>query len=130
MKPRLFLLIALLPGLGECRAAEGWAKLRLGMTATQAALTLGEPLVRTAGQGFELWIYDRHAEVVFYGPLVGWTSPGTDARPGTAVDVWQTATAQSEGGHFFLPRPAGRPPALRPDSPPSDGYLLPSYRRR
>ena len=90
----------------------GWTKLRLGMSFAQADLTLGEPLIRTAGQGFEIGIYDRNAEVVFYGPLVGWTSPGTDACPGAAVDVWQIATAQSEAGLFFPPaRSTARPPA-------------------
>jgi hypothetical protein len=129
MTARLFILFTLLLGSGHCRAAEPWAKLRLGMTAAQAARALGEPLLRTVGQGFELWIYDQRAEVLFYGPLVGWTSPGSDLRPGPAVDVWSVSAGPGKDETFFLPRPTIRVHARRQEAAPTYDYLLPSYRR-
>jgi len=41
------------------------------MTQGQAPSALGEPLLRSSGQDFGIWIYDVRAELVLYGILVG-----------------------------------------------------------
>ncbi|MBI2518568.1 MAG: hypothetical protein HYV95_16960 [Opitutae bacterium] len=71
---------------GLAGGPDRWAQLRRGMSAADTAATLGAPLVRTTGHGFELWIYNSHAEVVFYkGPVMAWTEPVpdpvSDAKP-------------------------------------------------
>jgi hypothetical protein len=86
---RLALLPLLAVGLlapGRAPAADGWTALKRGMTPTQAMAALGKPLVRTAGRGFEVWIYDQHTEVVFFrGPVVAWTDPAQAASPARAT---------------------------------------------
>jgi hypothetical protein len=59
---------------GSARAADAWAQLKLGMTSIQAVAVVGAPLQRSSGQGFQVWTYDNRAELVFYGPLIGWTT--------------------------------------------------------
>jgi hypothetical protein len=118
--------LILAPGL--TRAADGWAKLHLGMTAAQTAAALGDPLLRTAGQGFEVWIYDHCAEAVFYGPLIGWTAPTTGGGPGKTADVWQAGVGRAAATAVSLPRPTGRRTSPRAGSQADDENKLPSYR--
>ena len=119
----LFVVLA-----GSARAASAWTQLKLGMTAEQAVAIVGEPLQRSAGQGFEIWTYDDRAELLFYGPLVGWTAPRSADMIARSVDVWSApmaATAQPQ----ILPRPvatAKSSAALNVAASSS----LPSYRRR
>jgi hypothetical protein len=55
-------------------AAPDWSKVKAGMTNDEAAKLLGQPLLRTAARGFEVWVYDGRGEVVFAGgPLKAWT---------------------------------------------------------
>ncbi len=108
------------------------------MSAEQAAALLGKPLLRSGGFGFEIWTYDRCGEIVFYGPLVGWTEPAKAGRAGKSVDVWQMKTESGETAGFFLPhpvkvqRPAANP--SRPAAPAPAGAVeaswLPRYRPR
>lgn len=85
-------------------AAEGWERLKLGMTSDEALAAIGTPLMRSAGKGFEIWIYDQQAEVVFYGgPLVAWTSPATAQGRGKSVDVWQRTSKESNAPTYVLP---------------------------
>jgi hypothetical protein len=84
----LLALLSLLPP-GTARGADGWAQLKLGMTAEQAMAVVGAPLFRCEGRGFELWIYDSRAEVVMYGGVIAWTAPaGSTASHGPA-EVWE-----------------------------------------
>ena len=80
--------VALLCSTGV-RADEGWGQLKAGMTRVDAVSTLGTPLFKNMGRGFELWIYDRGAEVVCYrGTLVAWTVPGrTGGLEGRQLDL-------------------------------------------
>jgi hypothetical protein len=80
-------LFLLLPGLA--RAADGWAQLKLGMTAEQAEAALGAPLFRNEGRGFELWIYDGRAEVVMYGGVIAWTAPATSTAARSSPQTWE-----------------------------------------
>src|SRR4051794_6995105 len=74
---------------GSLAGAEDWSQLHIGMSAEQATEALGTPLIKNISNGFELWIYDNHAEALFYGgPLIGWTTPTKDTTPGRSVDVW------------------------------------------
>ena len=58
-------------------AQDGWHQLKAGMNGTDTTIALGNPLFKNVGRGFELWIYDRGAEAVYYrGVLVAWTAPG------------------------------------------------------
>lgn len=66
--------------------AKEWAKLKQGMTPDEAFATLGQPLIRNSNRGYEVWIYDSKAEVVFHqGPVMAWTiptpNPASEARP-------------------------------------------------
>lgn len=88
-------LICLLP-LPSLTAAGGpWTQLKLGMSAVQAANLLGDPVLRSAGRGFETWTYDDGAELVLHGTVVGWTAPASAGLRMRSQDVW-------------LSRPAGR----------------------
>jgi|GEM_PF-5861786 len=130
LRPLLSVILLLLFAPGPLGAAAGWAQLKLGMTRDEAALALGEPLIRSSGQDFEVWIYDERAELVFYGVLVGWSSPGAVAMTARTVDVWQVA-AGAPRSEFVLARPARiNPPVVRRAAAADDGFRLPSYRRR
>jgi hypothetical protein len=135
MLPRILWSLAcfLILSTSSLHGAEGWAQLKIGMTADEAAEALGNPLLKTAGSGFELWIYDNNAEAVFYGgPLVGWTTPSKGKTAGHAVDVWQRKPGGTESPVFILPRPSRQP--KRVDRLTGDStdkiYKLPFYRRR
>src|SRR5512141_1565394 len=61
-------------------AADGWSRLRPGMTRGETMTVLGSPVLKTNGHGFELWLYDGGAEVVCYrGVVLGWTAPRASA---------------------------------------------------
>jgi hypothetical protein len=107
-----------------------WSRLKIGMTAREAATTLGDPLIRTAGQGFEVWIYDARAEVLFYGQVIGWTSPHPAGETAAVVDIWQETKGGTNAPVFFLPRPESRPMLARPATPVDDTNKLPFYRLR
>lgn len=96
-----FLLLA--GGVGAA-SRESWSQLRAGMSAEETAATLGRPLIRTRGRGYEMWIYDSCAEVLFqHGPVAAWTvpvpNPVSEARPIENDFV---------RGVFFLPPPLPR----------------------
>ena len=66
--------------------AKVWAQLKTDMTPKEARALLGNPLIRNANRGYEVWIYDSKAEVVFHqGPVMAWTiptpNPVSEARP-------------------------------------------------
>ena len=129
-RPFLSVILLLLFAPGPLRAAAEWTQLKLGMTRDQAVAALGEPLIRSSGQDFEVWIYDERAELVFYGVLVGWSSPGAVAMTARTVDVWQVA-AGAPRSEFVLARPARiNSPAVRRAASTDDGFRLPTYRRR
>lgn len=101
-RPVLALLACLLTA--SLSAAGDWAQLKGGMTGAEAVKLLGEPLIRTAGRGFQVWIYDGRGEVVFAGgPLKAWTAAKPTAeslsRP-VALDVLIRAARPTR-----LPRP-------------------------
>ena len=118
----------LLLSAGSLAGAENWGLLKIGMNTEEATAALGTPLIKTAANGFELWIYDNQAEAIFYGgPLVGWTTPKTGKSPAISVDVWQRKPGQTEAPAFILPR--YRPPVKKVAAPKGDGvYSLPYYR--
>lgn len=67
-------------------SAKEWAKLKTDMTPDEALALLGHPLFRNVNRGYEVWIYDSKAEVVFHGgPVMAWTiptpNPVSEARP-------------------------------------------------
>lgn len=107
---RLLLLLLL---SGSATAAD-WSRMKFGLTAVETAACLGEPLMRTSGQGFEVWIYDAQAEVIFYGAVVGWTSPRTAQGRGQSYDVWQEAQTGPSTDAQILPRP----PAITTNATP------------
>ena len=108
-RPFWFLTAFLILALKPLSGAEGWAQLKVGMSVDEAMEALGDPLMKTSGRGFELWVYDNHAEVLFYGgPLVGWTTPSKGKAKGHAVDVWQRKPGTSETPLFILPRPTSQ----------------------
>ena len=97
MARNLFLLSVLLcQGLSSplC-GADGWTKLKLGMTVEDAEAALGAPLIRNEGRGFERWVYDGRAEVLFYGGVIAWTAPASTStlsvyvQAHAPVEVWQ-----------------------------------------
>jgi hypothetical protein len=102
------------------------------MAAEEAVAALGEPLLRTSGKGLELWIYDNQAEVLLYGPVIGWTTPGSRQVPGRAVDIWQRQPGEVDAPVFLLPRPSisRKDAAAGKDSPSEESNPLPYLRLR
>lgn len=87
---RFTLLIAIVLGcMSRGAAAESWKAMKTGLTSAETATVLGEPLIKSHGRNFDLWIYDSGAEVVYlYGIVVAWTSPaGVTTAGGRDVDV-------------------------------------------
>lgn len=130
MQPGIFRYVAILLILcaRSLAEADGWAQLKIGMSTNEAADVLGIPLIRTAANGFEVWIYDNRAEAVFYGgPLVGWTTPTRGKIAGQASDVWQRKPDQNVASTFILPRfrPRNKIGERRVEG---EVYSLPYYR--
>jgi len=134
MARKYLLLLAQLSLLqpGTARGADGWAQLKLGMTAEQAMAAVGVPLFRSEGRGFELWIYDSRAEVVMYGGVIAWTAPAGSTATHVAAEVWEFY--QAAPNRVRDPVPLRRPaPGLRLQeySPvPDDGGSSFRYRQR
>ncbi len=79
LRPALLLSALLAPAV--CLGASDWSKVKTGITPIQAAEALGQPLIRTYGRGFQVWIYDSHGEIIFAGgPAMGWTQPLPNAE--------------------------------------------------
>ena len=94
-------------------AKENWAQMKAGMNRVDTASTLGAPLFKNMGRGFELWIYDSGAEVVcFRGMVVAWTTPGRiGGEEGRQLDLRP------------LLKPAPTPPPLSAAMPETDADL-------
>jgi hypothetical protein len=111
MVTRAFRLIVLLGALGcasDLLAADGWTKLKLGMSPGEAATTIGQPLMRMGKFGLEVWIYDNQAEILLSGSVIGWTCPTVGNQPGASVDIWQNGGG--DAGAIIM-APVGRTPA-------------------
>src|SRR4051812_5474205 len=73
---KALVLVTMLLAPAGAAEADGWSRLRAGMTPRETLAALGEPLLRVSGKGFHVWTYDNRAEVVFFaGPVVAWTAP-------------------------------------------------------
>lgn len=115
-----------------------WSDLTLGMSAEETVATLGPPMMRCQGRGFERWTYDDGAEALFYGTLIGWTAPGSGPATSRSLDVWSENRSGTTFPTFLalLPRresPATPPaPAARPAPKTGAPIWLPAhvYRRR
>jgi hypothetical protein len=105
--------------------SDGWSQLKRGMMPGETAAALGAPLIRSASRGFELWIYDGHAEVVFFaGPVIAWTAP----RGSVAADVHQSDPSVQPRSEQVAPSQKNAAPRRNSNS---DGYEpLPVYRFR
>ena len=70
-------------------AAEGWSVLKAGMSRADTESALGDPMFKNVARGFEVWFYDRGAEVLcFQGFVVAWTAPAGVASPdGRQLDL-------------------------------------------
>ena len=87
---RIFaIVLAMLCSVAGTQGADGWARIKAGMTRTELAAALGEPLMKSSGRQFELCIYDAGAEVLcFRGAVVAWTAPAGSAAPeGRQLDL-------------------------------------------
>ncbi|MCX6953587.1 MAG: hypothetical protein NTV51_15660 [Verrucomicrobia bacterium] len=133
----LLFVLALAPTL--VRGAEQWAQLKLGMTAEQTLAALGDPILKTTGNGFEVWIYNHGSEVVLYGSLIGWTAPAAAKLPERSTDIW----SDDDSGETFptflalLPKPVrvGPVPKTKPVPTPAvaaprEDVWLPVYAQR
>lgn len=112
---RLWLLLLLVPAFA--RGADRWAQLKTGMTTDETVAALGEPLARNLGRGFELWTYDNHAEVLFFGDLIGWTSPGQGPALTHSFDIWQANRGKDDfrSALLMLPPKRSKPKKERPN---------------
>ncbi len=98
-RPVLCSWAALLAADVSAVAAPDWTKVKAGMNGDEAVKLLGQPLLRTAARGFDVWIYDGRGEMIFSGgPLKAWTmgAPTAEslARPVTQ-DVMFRASHRS-----------------------------------
>lgn len=84
---RLLVVCLALPLAG--RAADGWERMKPGMTHAEVTAVLGEPLISSVARGFVIATYDRQAEVVILqGKVVAWTAPAGSAGT-TSAEAWQ-----------------------------------------
>jgi hypothetical protein len=84
-------------------AAESWSVLKAGMSRADTESALGDPMFKNVARGFEVWFYDRGAEVLcFQGFVVAWTAPaGVASSDGRQLDLTP----------FFKRIPAQKSPA-------------------
>jgi len=126
-------LAALAPAL--LRGKENWAQLKLGMTAEETLATLGRPILKSVGNGFEVWIYNNGSEVVLFGSLIGWTAPSAAKLSERSSDIWSEDDSDEAPPTFLslLPKPVtlGRAPKPKPAPatarPRSEDVWLPMY---
>ncbi len=81
--------VAALMMAAKMTASVAWERVEAGLSHAEVRRILGEPLMRSTGRGFEVWIYDAQREVVWMrGVVVAWTAqdPTLDAR-GTDLDL-------------------------------------------
>jgi len=117
-KVMLTAILALVPVTGH--AIDGWARLKTGMTRTEASAVLGAELMASKGRGFEVAIYDGRAEVVFlHGQVVAWTAPATSEAAPAPEGTWQFD--QAARSRVSTPTPM-RSREIRRDA------ILPAYR--
>ena len=84
----LLCLVAVCPAQAE--TTPHWDALKKGMTPAETFALLGKPLLRSANRGFDLWIYDCGAEVLFFrGPVIAWTKPNTTITVPSASDSFE-----------------------------------------
>ena len=122
-------VLGLFPFAG--RATENWGQLKLGMSVEETLAALGQPLIRTAGRGFETWTYDKGGDVLIYGSLIGWTAPVSAQLVVRSKDIW------SENRHlpyltFSSLLPSRIPPSPRrstAQASPPPTYFSDFYRR-
>lgn len=82
-------VVAALIGAASGNASTAWGRVEAGLSRAEIRGILGEPLMRSAGRGFEVWIYDQQREVVWMrGVVVAWTArePALDER-GRELDL-------------------------------------------
>lgn len=103
--------LLLLLAAGAARAGDPWSRLAIGMSAEETLSALGEPLLKNVGKGFEIWIYDNHAEVLFFGNVIGWSTPGTGPLAKRTADVWQANGGKNDFRTVLamLPPPKPKP---------------------
>ncbi len=85
---RLILWSLLLGAPAAAPAADGWARLKPGMSTDQTRNLLGEPILLSEGYGFAVWIYDHGTEVVFYDKVIAWTAPGPNGPVPSSGGQW------------------------------------------
>ncbi|MBI5689008.1 MAG: hypothetical protein HZC55_02840 [Verrucomicrobia bacterium] len=95
MLRRSLIGLLLLISVNAVRADGGWAQLKLGMSESEVVAALGRPLICSKGRGFARWTYDRGAEVLLHGSLIGWTAPGPANVVNRSTDIWQAANGDS-----------------------------------
>jgi hypothetical protein len=104
MRHLLAVLVAGFLVLNSALATPGpWNQLKVGMSAADAITLLGMPVLRIKGRGFETWTYDRGAELLVYGLVVGWTIPAATNGVPQSHDVW---SSQPRGDYFATLRSA------------------------
>lgn len=91
-----------------------WSQLKIGMSADELVSVLGDPVFRRQGRGFETWTYDEGAEVLVYGIVVGWTTPGAHGLKIHSRDVW----ADHPKGAFMPTVQTALGKAVRPPAKP------------
>ena len=109
---------------GFAASSKAWSKVKADMTQDEIVELLGQPLIRNSNRGFEVWIYDSKAEVVFnQGPVIAWTiptpNPISEARP-IAMDLPLNTTKPLP---YFTPK-------LRPKPAPGERAPHPSTQFR
>jgi hypothetical protein len=108
----LFLSLLLLTAVSAVSAAPmPWAQLKIGMAGEEIIALLGEPLMRSAGRGFQTWTYDDGAEVLVCGLVMGWTMPNSIAVAVRSQDVWR---AHPKGDYLGTLRTALRKAGAKP----------------
>ncbi|MFI5337641.1 MAG: hypothetical protein ACHQ5A_12710 [Opitutales bacterium] len=81
-----------------------WSHLKAGMSEAETVQRVGAPLMRNAGHGLELWVYDAGANIIFLHQRVdSWTPPAAPALLVVAVPP-----PHEEKPVVLLPSPVGQ----------------------
>ncbi len=112
--PLRLLLVSLLLVSSLSAEPMPWTQLKIGMSADELVSVLGDPVFRRQGRGFETWTYDRGAEVLVYGIVVGWTAPADPGLKLRSQDVW----ANHPKGAFMPTLQMTLRKVVRPPAPP------------
>ena len=87
MLTALLLAVSFGAGPPAAPAHPDWARVKAGMSQAEVQHELGAPLLRNAGRGLEVWIYDAGANIVFVHQQVDYLTPPPAVPPAPVIAI-------------------------------------------